>query len=297
MEDWTDLLREVAHDLKTPITAVSGYIQLIQNAGPLNENQMHFSDRSLYVLEYMVQIVNNLLDLAWLEAGLPLKIEDADVRDLIGKTVEMLDHLAVRRNITIDVKTAPRIGKVQTEWRRLQQVLINLVINAIKYNREGGTVWITATGTKHELQITVRDTGIGISDEEKGRIFERFFRTKASQASRVEGTGLGLSIVKPMIERHGGRIWFESVPGEGTTFTFVLPRRIQERPSAAEEATQEASEPANALSEQAEGTDYIAPPTTGEQNDAVDDDIQEAPQASIADKADSDATYYGVSQM
>ena len=296
MEDWTDLLREVAHDLKTPITSVSGYIQLIQNAGPLNERQMLFSERSLYVLEYMVQIVHNLLDLAWLEAGHPLEIENVDVRDLIGTTVEMLDHLAVRRNITIEVKTAPRIGKVQTEWRRLQQVMINLVINAIKYNREGGSVWITVTGNKHEVQIAVRDTGIGISDDEKGRIFERFFRTKASQASRVEGTGLGLSIVKPMIERHGGRIWFESVSGEGTIFTFVVPRRQETQPSTPEEVTQEAVEPANQITSRAEGTDYLVPPVTGEQSDAVDDDIQEAPQAHIADTTDREAKSSGVGQ-
>jgi signal transduction histidine kinase len=296
MEDWNDLLRVVAHDLKTPITSVSGFIQLIQNDAPLTERQTHFSERALYGLKYMEHMVNNLLDLAWLDAGRSLELENIDVRDLIGNAVYMLEHLALRRHLTIEVKVAPRTGKVQSESRRLEQVMINLIVNAIKYNREGGTIWITASGNKQEVKMSVRDTGIGISVEEQGRIFERFFRTKASYASRVEGTGLGLSIVKAMIEKHGGRIWFESAAGEGTTFTFVLPRRHQKQLAAPEAAAHEAEEPIHQTTNSAEGTDYVAPPVTGEQTDAVDDDIQESPQADIVDATDSDAKYYGASQ-
>lgn len=287
MEGWVDLLDEVAHDLKQPIASAKGFVDLVRNLGPLNEKQQHYSERALASLHFMEGLVDHLLDLAWIEADRPLKSEPLDVRDLIDTAIELLEPQAASRQIEIAVEVAPRLGKVQGESRRLEQVVINLLSNAIKYNREAGTVWIKATGTKQEVRVSVRDTGQGIAYDEQPRIFERFFRTRASRSSRIEGSGLGLSIVKGIIEKHGGQIAFESTPGEGTTFTFTLPRRAARLPAIAHETAHDIEEPTRDGTTSAEGTDYVIAPVTGERSDAVDDNLQEPAQSGLADAADN----------
>jgi hypothetical protein len=133
------------------------------------------------------------------------------------------------------------------------------------------------------VQVTVRDNGQGIPPEEQQSIFERFVRAQSSKENRVEGTGLGLSIVKAIIEKHGGRIWLESVVGEGSSFVFVLPRRQPKIEHVTQEATRETVEPEEKTLLSAEGTDYVVPHVTGEQIDVVDDNMQEPPQANLSD--------------
>ena len=285
MQDWNDLLGVVAHDLKTPISAVKGFIELMQHVGPLNERQMHFSERALAGLQLMEQLVARLLELAWIDADRPLEPHETDLADLIAMVVELIEDQASRRKITIEVEIDPKLGTIQAEARRLEQVFLNLLSNAVKYNREGGKVWVTVANVnrKKEVQVTVRDTGQGIALEEQESVFERFVRTQASKENKVEGTGLGLSIVKAVVEKHGGRLWLESVVGEGSTFIFVLPRRQRKTEHVTEEVTRDMVEPEEKTLHHAEGTDYVIPQVTGEQVDVVDDSIQEPPQANHSD--------------
>jgi signal transduction histidine kinase len=283
MQDWNELLGVVAHDLKTPISAVKGFIELMQHVGPLNERQMHFSERALAGLQLMEQLVARLLELAWIDADRPLEPHETDLADLIAMVVELMEDQASRRNITIDVQIDPKLGMIQAEARRLEQVFLNLLSNAVKYNREGGKVWVTVVSKKKEVQITVKDTGLGIPPEEQDSVFERFVRAQASKDSKVEGTGLGLSIVKAVVEKHGGRLWLESVVGEGSSFIFILPRRQRKTEHITEEITRGVVEPSEKAQHHAEGTDYVIPQVTGEQLDVVDDSIQEPPQANHSD--------------
>lgn len=304
MDGWNDLFKEVVHELKTPIASVMGYLDLIENTGPLNDQQQLFKNRARQRLELMSEQVSFLLDLAWIDANVPLVLESTDLKSLIIHAVDMLDVQVSKRNLTVHVDVMPRLGKIQAETRRLEQVMTNLLSNAIKYNREGGEIWISARGNKQEVRVTVRDSGQGIALNEQGRIFERFFRSSASRKARIEGSGLGLSIVKAMVEKHGGRIWFESVEGEGTSFIFVLPRKpqiqadgvLETQVDAAFETTHDTHEAPREINYHAEGADYVVTPGTGEQNDAVDDSIQEAPNAILVDAADSDRNDYGAIQ-
>jgi signal transduction histidine kinase len=283
MQDWNDLLGDVAHDLKTPISAVKGFIELMQHTGPLNERQLHFSERALAGLQHMEQLVTRLLELAWIDADRPLDTHETDLGELISAAVDMLEDQATRRQVTIEVKIDPKLGMIQAEERRLEQVLMNLLSNAVKYNREGGKVWVTALGKRKEVQVSVRDTGRGIPPERQQAVFERFVRAQTSKEHKVEGTGLGLSIVKAVVEKHGGRIWLESVVDEGSSFIFVLPRRPPKSEHVTQETTRETVEPEEESLLRAEGTDYVVPHVTGEQIDVVDDNLQEPPQANLSD--------------
>lgn len=284
MQDWNDLLGVVAHDLKTPISAVKGFIELIQHTGPLTERQMHFSERALAGLQHMEQLVARLLELAWIDANRPLEPHETDLAKLIAHAVGLLEDQASQHKVKFHVEIDPKLGIIHAEERRLDQVLINLLSNAIKYNHEGGEVWVMAVGKKKEVQVTVRDNGRGIASEEQPFIFDRFFRAPSSKEHRIEGTGLGLSIVKAIIEKHGGRIWLESALNEGSSFIFMLPRRqATRREEVSRDIEREAGEPTQTANPDAEGTDYIVPNVTGEQTDVVDDNIQEPPQANLSD--------------
>lgn len=283
MQDWNELLGVVAHDLKTPISAVKGFVELMQHVGPLNERQMHFSERALAGLQLMEQLVARLLELAWIDADRPLEPHETDLAELVMTAVGLLEDQASRRKVTIEVEIDPKLTLIQAEARRLEQVFLNLLSNAVKYNREAGKVWIIVVSKRKEVQVTVRDTGQGIPPEEQESVFERFVRTQASKDNKVEGTGLGLSIVKAVVEKHGGRIWLESVVGEGSSFVFVLPRRQSKSEHVTQEVTRETVEPTEKTLLRAEGTDYVVPQVTGEQIDVVDDNMQEPPQANLSD--------------
>src|SRR5690606_26832910 len=143
MQDWNELLGVVAHDLKTPISAVKGLIELMQHVGPLNERQMHFSERALAGLQLMAQLVARLLDLAWIDADRPLDPHETGLADLIAMVLELRDDQAARRGVTIEVQIDPKVGAIQAEARRVEQVVLNLLGNAVKYHREGGNAWVT----------------------------------------------------------------------------------------------------------------------------------------------------------
>jgi signal transduction histidine kinase len=272
-EAWIELLSVIAHDLNTPIAAVKGFVELVQNAGPLNDKQQKYSDRALAGLQQMEQLVSRLLDLAWVDADKPLELNTCDVGALITDAVNLLENSAAQRDITLHVDIAPTLGSVTGDTQRLSQVIHNLIGNAIKYNRDGGSVWINAAGERDGIQVSVKDTGLGIPPEDQAKVFERFFRAKTNTDKKIKGTGLGLAIVKGVVEKHNGHIWLESVPGEGTTFTFTLPRR----PAVSEGADDEPDE-ADSHLERHESVDYASRDISSEERDAVDDDTQESPQ-------------------
>lgn len=222
-----NLISIVAHDLKTPIAAVRGFIELIQQVGPLTEVQDRYAERALGGLQRMEMLIANLLDMARMEKDLNLTFSRCDLQKMLDDAVELIQGLADQRNIKIEVNIEEGARYVIADVRWLAQVVNNLLGNAIKYNREQGTIQVHAYPHNEDgmigIRMDVRDTGAGMSSDELGNIFKPFVRARSGD--RVEGTGLGLSIVEAVVRRHGGRIWVESTLEVGSTFSFIIPNQ------------------------------------------------------------------------
>jgi two-component system phosphate regulon sensor histidine kinase PhoR len=174
--------------------------------------------------------VQELLELARIESGqAPLRLQEVPVVSVIGPGAERLRPQAERSNLSLSIDLPASLPLIMVDPDRVQQVVINLVHNAIKFTPEGGNVGVTAQAGAEadEVVVTVRDSGVGIASEDLARIFERFY--KADRARSGGGTGLGLAIAKHIVQAHGGRIWAESVPGRGSTFFFTLPTGNQSK--------------------------------------------------------------------
>ncbi len=222
---WLDNLRFVAHEMRTPIGAVRGFIELVENLGPLNEEQLVFLERIVQTTQRMDRLVDVLLEAARIDSGKPLQLGECDFASVVRREVQLLEPMARQLGIEVEPKLADDIGLALVDAERIGHVISNLVSNAIKYNREGGRVWVEAHGDVDHIYVDVRDTGRGIAPEAAGHVFDRFFRSQDGKR-KVEGMGLGLYIAKSLTEMHGGSLEFETKVGLGTTFHLVLPRRV-----------------------------------------------------------------------
>jgi len=276
-----DLLRLVAHEMKTPLNAVQGFIELIEHGGPLTDRQKHFCERALVGLDRMDHLVSALLEMAKLEGEVHLNFADCDLRTLIQTTIDLVENIAARRGITIHVDIASDIGLISGDPQWLGQVLSNLLSNAIKYNRDNGEVWVTVANDSDFLAVSVRDTGYGIPLDEQERVFNWFFRSRQVDKSKIEGTGLGLAITKSIIQKHRGHIWLESTPDVGSTFSFTLPRRRRKI-----DGYQREIEMNEAAGERDDEERISMPEISIEESDAIDDNLQEASGAADADSRD-----------
>ncbi|MGC9521619.1 MAG: ATP-binding protein [Anaerolineae bacterium] len=219
----SEFVSTVSHDLRTPLTTIQGYVELLNRAGPLNELQTSFVDKALSSLSHITDLISDLLDIGRIEAGYDLEMTSLRLDDLIRSAVEAAQVAAAQDGISVSLTLPDSPMWVWGNKRRLRQVLDNLIHNAIKYNRPEGWIEVLARRDADHFVVSVRDSGIGIPPQEQSRIFERFYRVQSAETEDVPGTGLGLAIVKSVVERHKGRIWVESVYGEGSTFTFVMP--------------------------------------------------------------------------
>ncbi len=224
----SEFVSTVSHDLRTPLTAIQGYIELLDRAGPLNEMQRDFVQRAVRSLSHVTDLISDLLDIGRIEAGYDFEMQAVRLDRLAREVVEATRISAAREGITLSVEVASEPLWVWGNERRLRQVLDNLISNGIKYNHPRGWVKVQAHREDGHIAILVSDSGIGIPVEEQSRIFERLYRVQSPETEGIEGTGLGLAIVKSVVERHKGRIWVESAPGQGSTFTILLPRYLPE---------------------------------------------------------------------
>jgi two-component system phosphate regulon sensor histidine kinase PhoR len=278
----SEWVHTVAHDLKTPINSVRGCVDMVMQLGPLNERQEHFAERALAGLKRMEHMVNRLLDITWVDADTPLDVDEISLSHIVYENVDMLREMADKRNVHLEVEIDPRIDRVMADARRLGQVIDNLVSNAIKYNREGGTVTISAVHQYDSLLVMVKDSGIGIASDEQARVFERFFRSRRGIELKIEGTGLGLAIARAIVNKHNGRIWFESQPDEGTTFFFTLPLQLDsEGNDSSDDSNQD-------LGEGPEGHLLHPAILASEATDSVDDNLQENRDGNDGDESSSD---------
>ncbi len=219
----SEFVATVSHDLKTPLTAIRGFADLVAMSGPLSEQQKEFIGRIKEVTREMAALISDLLDLGKIEAGVEMEQVPCDLKALAAEVVHDLEFRAQEKKIVLEMEIPETVPPVIGDPGRLKQVLTNLVSNAIKYTPEGGHVWIRISPENGRLVTSVQDTGIGISAHDQKQIFHKFYRVRTEETAHIEGTGLGLSIARSIVERHGGRIWVESEPGKGSTFFFTLP--------------------------------------------------------------------------
>ncbi|MBE2271471.1 MAG: GAF domain-containing protein [Anaerolinea sp.] len=218
-----DLIATVSHDLKQPLSVMSGYLDLLQMSQKLDgrgENYVRMISRSIL---NMRQLIDDLLDLAKIDAGLALEIEPVKIHQVIETSVDNLSRLIDAKSMRVEVKVARDLPPIAGDPARLLQIINNLVSNAIKYTPPEGLIGIDGVLVDGAVRIAVRDSGIGISPEDQSRIFDRFYRVRRAENENIEGTGLGLTIVKKLVDAHHGQIGLESFLGGGTTFYITLP--------------------------------------------------------------------------
>ncbi len=222
----TEFVATVSHDLRSPLTLMRGYTTMLEMVGNLNEQQVTYVRKISKGIESMSRLVNNLLDLGRIEAGVGLVIENVPAREIVDNVVEGLqlraEHKQIRLHLQLPQEPLPVI---EADRALLQQALHNLVENAIKYTQPGGRVEVNVSLQPESLLFTVADNGIGIAPVDQARLFERFYRVARRGHMQERGTGLGLAIVKSIAERHGGRVWVKSQLGEGSTFYLLVPLR------------------------------------------------------------------------
>lgn len=219
-----DFVSNLSHELRTPLASLKALAETLQE-GALEDPPaaQRFVDQIQTEVDALTQMVNELLELSKIESGrFSLERSPVAATDLLHSVAQRMQVQAERANITVRVECEEDLPRVQVDSQRLEQVLINLIHNAIKFTRPGGEVLLCAESGPGEVRFSVRDTGVGIPADEVSRIFERFYRVDKSRTGR--GTGLGLSIAKHIVEAHKGRIWAESTEGQGSMFYFTIPQ-------------------------------------------------------------------------
>lgn len=217
------LITTMAHDLRNPISALSGFAELVEKFGELNPQQQKFMTRIRQTTSKLYDVVGSLVDLAWIEAGMPLTHRPIDLAILIDRVVTQLSGLALDKQITMAVSVQDPMPTVMGDPGRLQTTIYNLLHNAILYSYPEQTVVIHAWGDTNEAYCSVADRGIGVADDELELVFDRLYRSRDERVRELPGGGLGLTMARTIITRHGGDIWASSNFGVGSTFTFVLP--------------------------------------------------------------------------
>ena len=222
----SEFLANMSHELRTPLNAIIGFSEVLQEKlfGELNEKQAEYTDDILSSGRHLLSLINEILDLSKVEAGrMELEVATFDLPLAIDNARTFVRERATKHGINLDVTIDERLGEFTGDERKIKQILLNLLSNAVKFTPEGGRIGINARQADGSVEISVSDTGIGISPEDQPKIFEEFRQVGSDYAHKIEGTGLGLTLAKKFVELHGGKIWVESKVGKGSTFTFTLP--------------------------------------------------------------------------
>ncbi len=217
-----DFVDTVSHDLRSPLTAILGYTELIGRTGTLNENQQEFMHRLQGSVQHITALINDLLDLGRLEAGFDTRREIVQLEGVLKYTLDMFDPLAKQKKIHLHIDIANGLKPLRADPIRVRQMLDNLVGNAIKYTPHNGRINVNMSVHENQIILKVEDTGPGIPQEEQSHIFEKFYRA-TNAPDEIQGSGLGLAIVKSIVDSHQGRVWVESTIGKGSSFFVLLP--------------------------------------------------------------------------
>lgn len=220
-----DFISNVSHELRTPLASLKALTETLQEGALEDPPAAHrFLGRIQTEVDALTQMATELLELSRIESGqVPLELKPISPFKLIMTTAERMKMQAERAGLMILVDCAPDLPNIRADMPRLEQVLVNLIHNALKFTRPGGEITLTASPQPGGfICFLVHDTGVGIPTDDLPRIFERFY--KIDRARSGGGTGLGLSISRHLVEAHGGKIWAESIEGRGSTFLFTIPQ-------------------------------------------------------------------------
>jgi signal transduction histidine kinase len=220
----SDFVATVSHDLRAPLTFMRGYTTMLPMVGDLGEKQRDYVDKILQGVGQMSELIDDLLDLGRVEAGVGLERKPCHLGTILIEAVDGMRARAIAKEITLRLEPPQGAAVVAGDAALLRQMVANLVDNAIKYTPNGGTVAVGLSVHDQQAAIHVADTGIGIAPDDQVRLFEKFYRIKRRRdTADIPGTGLGLAIVKSIVERHGGRVWVESELNKGSVFHVLLP--------------------------------------------------------------------------
>ena len=235
----SQFLASVSHELRTPLNSIIGFSELLGERafGELNERQSQYVEYVHSSGEHLLHLINNILDLSKIETGrIVLRLSEFPITEVISDVLGIIKPAAHERKITIESKTVPASPKLRADKEKFKQIMLNLLSNAIKFNKEGGHISIgweiveesVGIGMDRYLVFAIRDTGIGIREKDKFKLFKEFEQIDSSITREYGGTGLGLVLTKRLVELHKGAIWFESTFGEGSTFYVKLPQGTEE---------------------------------------------------------------------
>ena len=217
----SEFLASMSHELRTPLNAIIGFSEVLREEmfGPLNERQADYLNDILTSGRHLLSLINDILDLSKIEAGkMELDLTTFSLPAVLEGGLTMIRERAANHGISLGLDIAPHVGEVTADERKVKQVVFNLLSNAVKFTSDGGRIDLSARCSNGEVEVAVRDTGIGIAPEDQEQVFEEF-----QQAGQREGSGLGLALCRSFVELHGGRIRLESEVGVGSTFAFTLP--------------------------------------------------------------------------
>jgi signal transduction histidine kinase len=228
----SEFLANMSHELRTPLNAIIGFSELLhqESFGPLNEHQRVYVEDVLGAGQHLLSLINDILDLAKVEAGrIDLELTEVSLRETLASGLTMHAGRAAREGIEIALRLDPEEIRVRADERRLRQIVFNLLSNAVKFTPAGGRVEVSALALDGVVEVAVADTGPGIAPDDQEIVFQEFGQARSGPERDEEGTGLGLPLSRRFVELHGGRLWVESAPGQGSTFRFTLPAASSRR--------------------------------------------------------------------
>jgi len=219
----TELIATVSHDLKQPLSVMRGYLDLLEMSNEFDDRSQRYVNSLEHSFSNMRRLIDDLLDIAHIESGLQMNLEQINIADLLRRCIFNNNPMADNKAISVSLELPNALPKINGDESRLEQVFNNLINNAIKYTPPGGIVKVYLEVKQNVVRIFVEDNGLGIGPEDQSQIFARFYRVRRPETESIEGTGLGLAIVKSLVEAHQGKIDLKSELGVGSTFRVTLP--------------------------------------------------------------------------
>jgi signal transduction histidine kinase len=222
----SEFLANMSHELRTPLNAIIGFSEVLIERlfGEVNEKQADYLNDIHSSGKHLLTLINDILDLSKIEAGrMELEPSTFELASALANAMTLVRERAQRHSIALGQQVDPKLSEIVADERKFKQILLNLLSNAVKFTPDGGRVDVLARREDSNAVISVHDTGVGIAPEDQATVFEEFRQVGRDYTKKQEGTGLGLTLTKKFVELHGGRIWLESEPGKGSTFTFTIP--------------------------------------------------------------------------
>jgi signal transduction histidine kinase len=224
----SEFLANMSHELRTPLNAIIGFSQMLERQvfGKLNDKQLEYANDIYTSGKHLLSLINDILDLSKVEAGrMELQLSTFDFPSGLANATSLFREKAAAHGIKFDIELDDKLGSFKADERKVKQILLNLLSNAMKFTPDGGEIRVAAALIGDAIEVSVSDTGVGISDADQAAIFDEFNQGNTDHTKHKEGTGLGLALSKKFVELHGGKLWVNSELGKGSTFTFTLPEQ------------------------------------------------------------------------